>query len=137
MATVSLPPATTEATSTTGWDGFDSLYGASAGALKLIANARGYEVVHMVGLYDMFLVRRDLLQGDCPPPFASFARKNYRIIHYCVTQPERQNLWVEIKTFLRTNDIQLSMFAAKEQLLLLQSPLAGYTASPECLGITI
>jgi hypothetical protein len=49
----------------------------------------------------MFLVRRDLLDGACPPPFASFAKKNYRMVHFCVTQPERQDLWVELKTYLR------------------------------------
>lgn len=134
-ATVTLPP-TNNITDSVGWDGFDNLYGASAGAIKLVANAAGYEVLHMLGLFDMFLVRRDLLDGACPPPFASFAKKNYRMVHFCVTQPTRQNLWVELKTYLRTGDLQLAQYAAKEQMLLLLNPGGDYVTSPECLGIT-
>lgn len=44
------------------WDGFDLYYGASAGALRVVANNGGYEVVQLVGFLDMILVRRDLLK---------------------------------------------------------------------------
>lgn len=33
------------------------------GAIKVMANSLGYEVVHIVGFFDMYLVQRDLLQG--------------------------------------------------------------------------
>jgi len=50
-ATITLPPSKNGSDSSLGWDGFDSLYGASAGAIKLIADKADYAVVHMLGNY--------------------------------------------------------------------------------------
>ena len=92
-STATLPPGT-------GWNGFDAFYGASAGALKLMANEQGYEVVYFAGFLDMFLVHHSLLDGLCPPSFASFStRVNH--FHTCVTDPARKHKWVEYSTYMR------------------------------------
>lgn len=132
-ATVSLPPSMHGEVGL-GWDGFDQLYGASAGAIHYLANTYGYELVHIVGIFDVFLVRRDLLNGACPPPLASFARKGGSI-HYCVVTSSRRNQWVDVKTYLETGDIGKSRRMAREQMLLLYNPTGGFLASPDCLGL--
>ena len=136
-ATVSLPPNQNQYDPIIGWDGFDMLYGASAGAIKIIANMYGYEVVHMIQYYDMFLVRRDLLEGACPPPFASFVKKA-KPIHYCVVSPSRKKLWIDVETYLKSDgDVKFSQFAAQEQLMLLYNPSSEYSSSPDCAGFDV
>lgn len=103
--------------------------------MKLMANEAGYEVVHLVGTLDMFLVRRELLDGLCPPPFASFANRVSHF-HTCVTDSERKGKWVEYRTWLSTGgDVQASQQAALEQMLLMHMPTSGAGGSMTCLGL--
>ena len=132
-ATMSVPPAE-ENEIPLGWDGFDVLYGASAGAIKVIANMHGYEVVHMIYTFDMFLVRKDLLDGACPPKFASFSKKSAPI-HFCVQTPARRNQWIDVPTYLSTQNISTAKLAAREAMLLYYNPFSEvYYSSSDCLG---
>jgi hypothetical protein len=79
------------------WNQFDLFYGASAGSIKMMAEEAGYEVVHFVGIHDMILVRRDLLGGDCPPPYARFSRR-VGSLHSCIIDERRRGKWVEYGT---------------------------------------
>ena len=135
-ATVSLPPSQSPDDPGIGWDGFDIIYGASAGAIKIIANMYGYEVVHMVQYFDMFLVRRDLLEGACPPPLASFIKKA-KPFHYCVASPTRKNMLIDVQTYLKYGDVKISKVAAQEQLMLLYNPSSEYSSSPDCAGFDV
>lgn len=130
-----------------GWDLFDVMYGASAGnvivmystvkqvgAIKLMANAAGYEVVHVITGFDMYLVRRDLLMGECPPSFANYGLKT-DFLHFCVKNPDRRGRWMEYTTYKRTGDVGLAQQAAVEQMLMMRHPLDGGPSSMRCLGI--
>jgi hypothetical protein len=94
----------------------------------------GYEVVHLTGYLDMFLVQKELLDGLDPPPFTSFANKGASM-HHCVVTPDRRGHWIEIKTYILSDgDMELAQAAAREQALLLYSPASGYSGSPDCFG---
>ncbi len=98
-----------------------------------MANSLGYEVVHMITGYDMYLVDRDLLQDQCPPPFASYSNK-VRHMHFCVNKPERKGMWMEYKTWKETGDVVAAQRAALEQILLMHSYSDGAAGSVQCLG---
>ncbi len=117
-----------------GWNDVDMMYGSSAGAIKQMANAAGYEVVHMIAGFDMYLVQKELLNGLCPPPFASFGLKS-RFFHYCVKDPNRRGKWMDYSTYKRTGDVGLAQQAAVEQMLLMRHPTDSGPSSLKCLGV--
>ena len=129
-----MPPITDDS-SAQSWNQFDLFYGASAGCIKAMADEVGYEVVHFAGTFDMILVRKDLLQGDCPPPYMRFSN---RVIHKqtCVIDEQRRGKWVEYTTWIRSGgDMEQSRRAALEQVLPMTSLEKGPRSSPACLGL--
>ena len=100
-----------------------------------MAEEVGYSVVHFVGTYDMILVRNDLLQGQCPPPYAMFANR-VDSKHHCVVDPERRGNWVEYSTWLSSGgDVAVSHQAALQQVLTMKGVDGGPRSSPVCLGL--
>ena len=119
----------------------DMLFGASAGALKMVAEEFGYSVVHVIDKLDLVLVRNDLLQGACPKPFFTYYYKVARVQH-CIILPERMFQWWDYATWQKTGGSStLASSAAAEQLV-----LSIYSATPakaakerelKCLGVDI
>jgi hypothetical protein len=95
----------------------DLMFGASAGALKLVAEEFGYLVVEVIDKLDLILVRGDLIEGKCLPPFVRHFYKRART-HHCVFNPVRMNGWVEYKTWRETGSIETARIAAAEQIAL-------------------
>jgi len=136
--TLAMSPVTNESSPLdNSWNRFDLFYGATAGSIKLMAEEAGYDVVHFVGIHDMILVRRDLLDGDCPPPYARFSRR-VGLLHSCIIDERRRGKWVEYNAYLRTNgDVAYSRLAALHQVLPMTSVDNGPRSSPECLGLVL
>jgi hypothetical protein len=133
-ATIAMPPVAEDPTHNS-WNGFDAYFGCSAGSVKLMAEEAGYEVVHFVGTHDMILVRRDLLGGECPPPYAMFANR-LDTKHHCVIDAERRGHWVEYATWLSSGgDAARSRQAALDQVLPMKGVDASQRSSPKCLGL--
>jgi hypothetical protein len=117
-----------------GWNGYDVVYGASAGAIKAMSAETDYTLVHLSSTYDAFLVRNDLLNGHCPPALASFANR-VRVMHNCVMDDNRRGLWRDYWTYVNTGgDKETSTGVALEQMLLMTSNSQGTMDSPACLG---
>ena len=117
----------------------DMLFGASAGALKMVAEEFGYSVVHVIDKLDLVLVRNDLLQGACPKPFFTYYYKVSRVQN-CIILPERMFRWWDYATWKKSGGCPtLASSAAAEQLV-----LSIYRGTPDkaskerdlkCLGV--
>ncbi|CAF3130765.1 unnamed protein product [Rotaria sp. Silwood2] len=91
-------------------------WGASAGALRIVAEAHGYTMVGRVSVLDLIWMRNDLLK-DCfrIPPFEWFFR-NVRIgtlHHRLVSSPDVLTQIVDYATYVRTLSIGKSNAAAR------------------------
>lgn len=95
----------------------DMLFGAAAGAIKMVAEEFGYTVVHIINKLDIILIRTDLLQGACPVPFFSHYKKRARA-HNCISEPERLNQWIDYKTWRDEGNEEEARAAALEQYIL-------------------
>lgn len=96
----------------------DLLFGASMGAVKMVAEEFGYSVVYVINKLDVVLVRNDLITGGaCALPFLLAYYKVAKVQH-CIIHPGRMFKWVEYGTWRRTNgNIELARSAAAEQLV--------------------
>lgn len=120
-----------------------------------MAEEVGYRVVHFAGILDMFLLRKDLLEGICPPSLSVFSNR-VRHFHMCVEDPSRKQKWMDYPTYMKlihaynkdkrlenqldiyncTNEeiLHLSRRAATEQYLLIHKPTDNYAATASCMG---
>lgn len=117
------------------WNQFDLFYGASAGSIKLMADEVGYSIVHFVGTFDIILVRNDLLNGECPPPYARFSNR-VGTVQSCIIDDSRRGKWVEYSTWLSSQgNMKKARLAALHQVLPMTGLDRGARSSPACLGL--
>jgi hypothetical protein len=96
----------------------DLLFGASAGAIKLVAEEFGYAVVHVINKLDLILIRRDILGSLCERPFFLHYFKRTQV-QECIRDPNRMFQWIEYKAWRETNgNIEFARTAAVEQIVL-------------------
>jgi hypothetical protein len=118
----------------------DILFGAAAGALRMVAEEFGYSVVHAIHRLDLILIRSDLLKGICPVPFFTHFKKRTRA-HDCVRLPERMNQWIDFATWRTSGDEEEARAAAMEQYVLAmdEKTAAAETmyAELKCVGFDI
>jgi hypothetical protein len=118
----------------------DILFGASAGALKLVAEEFGYSLVHIINRLDVILIRSDLLKGLCPVPFFTHFKKRTRV-HKCISLAERMNEWVDYRSWRELGDEEEARAAAVEQYVLSmdeKTPAAETLyAELKCVGFDI
>jgi hypothetical protein len=135
MSTLTVPPGCTIANAN-----IDLLFGASAGALKAVAEEFGYTVVHVINKLDLVLVRNDLFKdGACALPFFLSYFK-FSTVQHCIIAPLRMFQWIDYKTWSATNgNLQLARSAATEMII-----TSVYSRSPsktakdrelKCLGV--
>lgn len=134
-STITVPPNFTMADAAR-----DLLFGASAGAIKAVAEEFGYSVVHVIDKLDLVLVRNDLMKdGACAFPFFLNYYKFAKVQH-CIIEPSRMFHWIEYNTWRDTyGNIVLARSAAAEQIV-----SSVYSRSPaknakdrelRCLGV--
>eukprot|EP01041_Mallomonas_annulata_P012260 gene12260-25769_t len=133
-STITIPPDVTHISYND-----DILFGAAAGAIKAVAEEFGYTVVYMVLNLDLILIRTDLLQGHCPPPFFMNYYHKYRV-HKCIRQAERMFQWIDYISWRDTGgDIETARVKAVEQIILSaneRSPSKSiHDNELKCLGI--
>ncbi|UJR24376.1 hypothetical protein I4U23_005753 [Adineta vaga] len=102
-------------------------WGASAGALRMVAEAYGYTMVGRVGYLDLIWVRSDLLLSDCYklPSFEWYFRDAAigHLFHRAQRSPEVLSHLVDYKTFVETGgDITTSNQVARQILKIRDLP---------------
>eukprot|EP00624_Nannochloropsis_granulata_P005492 evm.model.NODE_39238_length_13635_cov_75.116829.1 len=93
-------------------------WGASAGALKLIADQYGYVMVGRVGHLDLFWVRKDLLRNSWVIPDFSwfFDNKLGKLHHQAQTSADIFNYLMDYAEYARNGDLQAAMASAKSTI---------------------
>ena len=105
------------------WEG-DMCYGASLGALNLVAIENGYSLVHVDGVLDAFFIQNDLIddETDVISPDISYWRGLPLRNHYQLTQrwgtntekiEEKLNQLMDYGTYTTSGSIQSSIEAAR------------------------
>ena len=96
-------------------------WGASAGALRLVAEAHGYTLIGRVGVLDLIWMQTDLLYENChdTPPFEWFFRDALIGVLYHAPQSSVDvlSLIVDYKTYIDTEgDLNISNKVARSVL---------------------
>jgi hypothetical protein len=93
-------------------------WGASAGALKLIADKYGYVLVGRVGLLDLFWVRKDLLPNSWVIPDFSwfFDNKLGKLHHEAQASADTFNYLMDFAEYARSGNLQAAMASAKSTI---------------------
>lgn len=100
------------------WEGRDRGYGASLGAIHLVAKRHGYEIVQVVKQLDVVLVRADLVRGLQLLPFSYFAKDANITLHPSSSSREHvaevASKFVDLSNFFETGSMEKAREAAAE-----------------------
>lgn len=93
------------------------VYGASKGALELVANLAGYSLVGVVRGLDLFFVRNDLLSLETPVPnLPSFSKEDVFLVHHwSASRKFTIDSLMDVKVYLETGSKELAKKAILEQ----------------------
>lgn len=98
----------------------DKLYGASIGAYHVLARMRGYSIVYVVHMLDVFMVRNDLLRdnGAFAPPLETFREFGFskgKGLHG-PSSAIKQAMLMDYAVWQQTKSVTESQAAAREYL---------------------